>query len=578
MDLNTYKYEIYKDAKEKEDKKNEAKNVAKSVAGGALATGAGAAAYNEYGKGEITGTRTGYHGTDKKNVAGIKEKGILPTKSAPGKSITKDVLYNNKDFKSKINDADSKAYVARKKFISKGVQKSRYINGLTDDKKGAIIKTKMPYSEYLKRRRENPETRGFDSRKDYVDSMIKGEEARLPKGETLSKFNKAKLRSTFHYNNIMMDKGSDTLEGVVDSKYIVGGKGYKNRALKNFKDHVKNNPKVFAKGVGKAGLIGAAGIGGIKMISDSNKKMKEKTAYEILDEALEKIAAEKKDEKKDLQKDNVKQLGKSYVGGAAAIGAGVAAHNEYGKGEVTGTRTGYHVTDKKNVQSIKEKGILPTKDAPGKSITKNINQNPIYDKNRSDFDNKTYVARKKSTAKNVGLARQQQFLADGESEILKTKMPYSEYKKKKRVNPEIAPYKNKNNYANKKLEELQNHPFLGGLYKNMGDTQEKAVKKQFKNAYKQLDKGTDTLEGAIKSKYIVGGKGYKKSDAIKNFTRHVKENPGVFAKGVGKAGLIGAAGIGGAKAYIDATKKTRQNNKKIQELSKKANEILYGGE
>ena len=93
MDLNTYKYEIYKDAKEKEDKKNEAKNVAKSVAGGALATGAGAAAYNEYGKGEITGTRTGYHGTDKKNVAGIKEKGILPTKSAPGKSITKDVLY-----------------------------------------------------------------------------------------------------------------------------------------------------------------------------------------------------------------------------------------------------------------------------------------------------------------------------------------------------------------------------------------------------------------------------------------------------------------------------------------------------
>ena len=314
------------------------------------------------------------------------------------------------------------------------------------------------------------------------------------------------------------------------------------------------------------------------MISDSNKKMKEKTAYEILDEALEKIAAEKKDEKKDLQKDNVKQLGKSYVGGAAAIGAGVAAHNEYGKGEVTGTRTGYHVTVKKNVQSIKEKGILPTKDAPGKSITKNINQNPIYDKNRSDFDNKTYVARKKSTAKNVGLARQQQFLADGESEILKTKMPYSEYKKKKRVNPEIAPYKNKNNYANKKLEELQNHPFLGGLYKNMGDTQEKAVKKQFKNAYKQLDKGTDTLEGAIKSKYIVGGKGYKKSDAIKNFTRHVKENPGVFAKGVGKAGLIGAAGIGGAKAYIDAAKKTRQNNKKIQDLNKKANEILYGGE
>ena len=76
MDLNTYKYEIYKDAKEKEDKKNDAKNVVKSVAGGALATGAGAAAYNEYGKGEITGTRTGYHGTDKKNVAGIKEKGI----------------------------------------------------------------------------------------------------------------------------------------------------------------------------------------------------------------------------------------------------------------------------------------------------------------------------------------------------------------------------------------------------------------------------------------------------------------------------------------------------------------------
>ena len=53
MDLNTYKYEIYKDAKEKEDKKNDAKNVAKSVAGGALATGAGAAAYNEYGKGEL---------------------------------------------------------------------------------------------------------------------------------------------------------------------------------------------------------------------------------------------------------------------------------------------------------------------------------------------------------------------------------------------------------------------------------------------------------------------------------------------------------------------------------------------
>lgn len=573
MKVNEYKNEIYKDAKENQDNKDKAK----AVAGGTLVAGAGAAGYNEYGKGEITGTRTGYHGTDRKNVAGIKEKGILPTKSAPGKSITKDVLYGNKDFKAKIKDADSKSYVARKKFISKGVQKSRYINKLTDDKKGAIIKTKIPYSEYLKRRRENPETRGFDSRKDYVDSMIKGEEAKLPKGETLSKANKAILKNTFYYNNIVMDKGSDTLEGAIDSKYIVGGKGYKNRSLKNFKDHIKNNPKVFAKGVGKAGLIGAAGIGGAKMINDSMKKKQEKTAYEILDEALEKVAKTKNEEKKDLQKDNVKQLGKSYAGGALAIGAASKGYSEYGKGEVTGTRTGYHITDKKNVKSIKEKGILPTKDAPGKSITKNVAQNSVYKDTQKDFDNKTYVARKKFTAKNVGIARQQQGIAEGQSEILKTKMPYSEYKKKKRVNPEIAPYKNKNNYSNKKLQEMKNDPLFGFMYRNLDNKQEKAVKKQFKSVYKQLDEGTDTLEGAIKSKHIVGGKGYKRQ-GLKNFTRHVKENPKVFAKGVGKAGLIGTAGVAGVKAYIDANKKMRQNNKKMKELNKKASEILYGGE
>ena len=111
---------------------------------------------------------------------------------------------------------------------------------------------------------DNPEFKGAKKLKDVLAKNKAGE---IPG----TKFEAAMA-------HLKLNKGTDTILGDIPSEFIKGGKGYKKRTLKDIGKHIKNNPKMFAKGLGKAG-IGAGIIAGsaylLKGDKETSKRMKE---------------------------------------------------------------------------------------------------------------------------------------------------------------------------------------------------------------------------------------------------------------------------------------------------------------
>lgn len=630
--------------KSKNDQVKDADN--KALAGASVA-GGGAIGLSKLDRsGELTGTRKGYHVTDKKSVPSIKEKGILTTdKIDESKSITKLVARGNSDFSQ---DLGNKVYVANNKGVAKSVALARQQNGIADAGGQEIVKTRIPYSEYKKRKTFNPETVKFKDANHYADSIRNKLNENIEMGNNIMGRNdptiarkglKGKLyKELLKQPYRALEHGTDVLKGDIAPEHIKGGKGYSavKSYGKNFARHVKDNPKVFAKGLAKGTLgAGAVGVGG-KMFLDAGKKKQEleksasyefentvnnifnedilkltikkcamyddmmemaieKSANMDMDDSLEKLAAESKLKEEDKEKAN-KLIGT----GAVAVGGKKLIDLEH-SGEITGTRKGYHVTDKKNVKGIKEKGILPTdKVDKSKSITEFV-PGRIDPRTKDAFNNKSYVANKKNVAYRMGYVRKQTGVADKDGQtLIKTRMPYSEYQKRKRKNPELMDFKNKKEYTDKKIEdfvdEVKTSPMMqkfkekstgesklkeklkpvvekvkpknekgkqmSGSMKKVFINKNPAIRGVYNSVHKALDKGTDTLEGVVDSKYIKGGKGYNAVKSYKNnFVDHVKNNPKVLAKGVGKGvASAGMVGVGG-KMLLDAEKKKRETEK-----------------
>lgn len=92
----------------------------------------------------------------------------------------------------------------------------------------------------------NPELEGAKTYKEFLNNRSYRED---------NKYNRSL------WKDLGGDKNSNTrmIEGNIDSKHIVDGKGYKKLSTKELKDYIKKNPKKFLRGAGKLSL-GVSGV------------------------------------------------------------------------------------------------------------------------------------------------------------------------------------------------------------------------------------------------------------------------------------------------------------------------------
>lgn len=226
------------------------------------------------------------------------------------------------------------------------------------------------------------------------------------------------------------------------------------------------------------------------------------------------------------------------------------------KGNLTGRERVYHNTDRKNIRSIKSRGILASKALDPKNLTHSASGDFLTDE---DMEGLTYVARKRTPALGVAIATGNRKIANPESEYHKD--PVGAYMSRKTVKADIPVWK----------METTDNPELGGasnqheLKKVLDERWRRRADDRYGNSiankviisptlslsarlssssiYNQLGpKGTYVVKGDIKPEYIRGSKKYKGADIdeIKDFA---KSNPERFATGVG-ASIAGAALVG----------------------------------
>lgn len=137
--------------------------------------------------------------------------------------------------------------------------------------------------------------------------------------------------------------------------------------------------------------------------------------------------------------------------------------------------------------------------------------------------------------------------------MVRMSIPYEEYKKMKsrRVyeNPEFT-IAHKSKTKEEFAERMKNN-----LFNPMSKRQANKYYDKFSGA--KGTSGTRIFEGDIESKYIKGGKGYKKN-SLKEVGKYIKKNPKRFAKGLGKAALGTSLLAGGITLAAKGGKKKKK--------------------
>jgi hypothetical protein len=277
---------------------------------------------------------------------------------------------------------------------------------------------------------------------------------------------------------------------------------------------------------------------------------------------------------------------KDMIGGAAVVGGGATAKHMYDRGHLTGRESLYHNTDKKNVDSILNKGL----DASHSTDPNNITNTVLGEIPMKDKAGKVYMGRKKGVADGVGLgATYRQIAKDDPSgamfnpqgtmlkarqkaketrQTMKAKVPT--WKMKEADNPELKGSKNWKDFR-KILDEKSKNDIN---WKAAPDFAKDITAKQ---SFNQLGrKGTATLEGNVGSEFFKDSKNFKKLDMseLKDYVGHNKSR---FAKGVaGAAAGVGLAAIG-AKTLIDNHKKEKKAEEYKEMIYKNAYEYIKEG-
>lgn len=216
-----------------------------------------------------------YHNTETGNVESILKEGLNPKFAEDPNNITNRVLQDVPMEKKK-----GLVYVAKKKSTanSVGTQRQR-IKEIIEGKRPPIqnlnpedilgligkskhhktLKLELDYDDIKRRLADNPELRGAKTADEFWNIMTKS-------GKPMTKSQSAE---TFK----VLGKGTDVIKGGIDPKYIVGGKGYTKRGLKQVIKYAKNNPARFGKETGKiAAGVGVLGLTAGKVIHDKKKK------------------------------------------------------------------------------------------------------------------------------------------------------------------------------------------------------------------------------------------------------------------------------------------------------------------
>jgi len=219
---------------------------ARAALAGAGATGAGLAAVRP-AKERITGRMKLFHGTTPEAAQRIRAEGLRPASATGAKGITEEVL--GKEIASKPlvymhpSKLTAKTYQEQAKALAEGgwegVQARRAeaavdpLGTLLAKPKG-VVEAQLPYTEYAKKFRANPETGGS-----VLGSLRKGIDP---------------------ISHIDLAHRTKTIEGGVSPQHIVGGKGFQRLGKREVINYAKKHPGRFASGIG-LGLGGAAALG-----------------------------------------------------------------------------------------------------------------------------------------------------------------------------------------------------------------------------------------------------------------------------------------------------------------------------
>jgi len=261
--------------------------------------------------------------------------------------------------------------------------------------------------------------------------------------------------------------------------------------------------------------------------------------------------------------DKNKLLSAGLIAGGALI-----AKKQFDDGNVTGRELVYHNTNKKNIDSIKNKGILKTRSYDKDNITHKGLKGSVKVKNMGGL---TYVGRSKIPALGVGFQAALHDSKNPESKnhnkllksisdrtTLKAKIP--SWKMEKTTNPELLGTKNGREYRDVVLYRKEKKT---GKKPNLTDKVYAGVSANIMHT-SLGPKKTHTLKESIKPQYIKGSDKYRRADK-EEVLEYIRNNPVRFASGVGGLTLGGGMIMAGIKKiakddYIEMIKKEASVN------------------
>lgn len=235
-------------------------------AGGVAAIGTGLYIADKVHKsGEVSGRVHLYHGTSKKAKKKIQEEGLKAIHALDEDNITRSAGIDpgNKPL----------VYTTKKRRIAMG----HTLPHLIKDDGAGVVRMSIPYDEYKKMKRsyDNPEMAGAKTAKEYAEKIKRGETPnpndKLIKNYGMDVDSYAKRK----WDNLSGAKGTSgtrIFEQDIDTKRIKGSKDYVKNSVKEVLKYAKNNPKRFAKGVGKSAVSVGLIAGGTKLLLPKNKK------------------------------------------------------------------------------------------------------------------------------------------------------------------------------------------------------------------------------------------------------------------------------------------------------------------
>ena len=328
---------------------------------GATGIALGAGKINrEFKKGNLTGRETVYHNTNRRNVKSIQDKGILAARASDKDNLTHKGL-------SDILSEDEMAgltYMARNKIPALGIGLTSAMYDSTDknsrnhnDLIGAISDRKTLTANIPAWKMnivDNPELQGAKNKKEFQPHLKYRMKRSGPQGTISSTlYNPVSTIGSKLYSGIMYDslgrKGTHTIKGDVESKYIKGSDNYTPVSREEVKEYIANNPERFKHGLIDAGIGLGAMTGGAIALAKGLKKS--------ASEDIEKEAG----------------VPSSVVKGALGLGLMAGSADA-----LLGKKTLYHGTSKDNWSKIKEEGMLANRGGSGAS--KSVG-NDAYQKN-----------------------------------------------------------------------------------------------------------------------------------------------------------------------------------------------------